>query len=124
MNGVGQRVVTQEIAPAQGPSGRLPQGPADPHHLTGKQLARRWNISHRTVEKWRLLGVGPVFIRLGGTVRYRLIDVETFERRHLCIATPRRTADDFLEARAKPTSAEATDGEHACVIAAGRGRMK
>lgn len=52
-------------------------------HFNQKELARRWNISHRTLERWRYSGLGPVFLKLGGRVLYRLVDVEVFERSQL-----------------------------------------
>lgn len=48
-------------------------------HLTQKALARRWCLSPRTLERWRWLGQGPAFLKLGGRVAYRLEDVEAFE---------------------------------------------
>ena len=48
-------------------------------HLNQAQLARRWKISQRTLERWRWHGVGPPFIKIGGRVVYRLEDIETFE---------------------------------------------
>ncbi len=47
--------------------------------LTQKELARRWAISHRTLERWRWTGEGPSFMKLGGRVIYRLEDVLSFE---------------------------------------------
>jgi predicted site-specific integrase-resolvase len=52
-------------------------------HLNQVELARRWNISARTLERWRWLGEGPVFLKLGGRVSYRLEDVECHEATHL-----------------------------------------
>lgn len=52
-------------------------------HLNQVQLAKRWNISPRTLERWRWLGQGPVFLKLGGRVLYRLADVEAYEGTHL-----------------------------------------
>lgn len=49
-------------------------------HLNQINLADRWNISHRTLERWRWTGEGPQFVKLGGRVVYRLEDVEAFER--------------------------------------------
>lgn len=48
-------------------------------HLGQKDLARRWGVSIRTVERWRRLGLGPPFLKLNGRVVYRLADVEQFE---------------------------------------------
>lgn len=48
-------------------------------HMNQIQLADRWNISHRTLERWRWRKEGPSFIKIGGRVVYRLEDVEAFE---------------------------------------------
>lgn len=48
-------------------------------HMHQAELARRWNISPRTLERWRYLNQGPAFLKLGGRILYRLEDVEAFE---------------------------------------------
>ena len=48
-------------------------------HLTQLDLARRWRMSTRTLERWRWLRYGPAYLRLGKVVVYRLEDVEAFE---------------------------------------------
>lgn len=48
-------------------------------HLNQIELAARWAISHRTLERWRWTGEGPRFIKLGGRVVYRLEDIEAYE---------------------------------------------
>lgn len=45
-----------------------------------KELAARWKISHRTLERWRWAQEGPRYLKIGGRVVYRLTDVEAFER--------------------------------------------
>ncbi len=54
-------------------------------HLNQKQLADRWAISEATLERWRWEGIGPAFLKLGGQVRYRLVDIESYEES--CLAT-------------------------------------
>ncbi|MCB1498535.1 MAG: helix-turn-helix domain-containing protein [Bauldia sp.] len=49
-------------------------------HLNQDQLARRWSLSARTLERWRSHGKGPCYLRLGGRVAYRLEDIEAFEK--------------------------------------------
>lgn len=49
-------------------------------HLTQAALADRWNISPRTLERWRWLGQGPQYLKVGGQVRYRIRDVEAYEK--------------------------------------------
>ena len=48
-------------------------------HLHQVELARRWKLSPRTLERWRWLGQGPRHLKIGGRVVYRLDDVEAFE---------------------------------------------
>lgn len=38
--------------------------------MTQKELADRWTISHRTLERWRWAGEGPAYMKLGGRVVY------------------------------------------------------
>lgn len=51
----------------------------DVKHLNQVHLARRWNLSERTLERWRWRKLGPPYLKVGGRVIYRLEDVETFE---------------------------------------------
>jgi predicted site-specific integrase-resolvase len=44
------------------------------------EVSRRWKVSERTLEAWRWRGKGPKFLRIGGRIRYRLEDIEQFER--------------------------------------------
>lgn len=45
------------------------------------ELAMRWNLSVKSLRRWRQTGLGPTFIKLGSRVSYLIADVETFERR-------------------------------------------
>lgn len=47
--------------------------------LTQKQLAERWDVSPRTLERWRWLKEGPRYTKIGSAVRYSLADVAAFE---------------------------------------------
>jgi hypothetical protein len=53
--------------------------PPDLRHFNQVQLARRWSLSPRTLERWRWLKQGPDYLKIGGRIVYRLDDVETFE---------------------------------------------
>jgi hypothetical protein len=60
------------------------------HHLHQIELANRWRISPRTLERWRWLRQGPPFMKIGGRVVYRLADIEAYEvaqRRDSAMAT-------------------------------------
>jgi len=51
----------------------------DVRHLNQIQLARRWSLSERTLERWRWKRQGPPFLKIGGRVAYAVADVEAFE---------------------------------------------
>lgn len=43
------------------------------------KLAERWGVSERTIERWRSIGCGPKFHKMGGRVVYMMEDVEAYE---------------------------------------------
>lgn len=55
--------------------------PEQPVLMSPRQLAMRWGVAEKTLERWRMLGSGPVYMKLGGRVLYRLEDIESFERK-------------------------------------------
>ena len=65
-------------------------------HLSQIELAARWNISHRTLERWRTSGEGPRFLRLVGRIVYRLEDVEAFEAEQTRSAEPEASAQQSI----------------------------
>ena len=47
--------------------------------LCTKEAARILKLSHRTLEKWRGTGEGPIYCRVGGrNIRYRPEDINLF----------------------------------------------
>ena len=64
------------------------------HHLNQVELARRWSLSHRTLERWRWEGRGPQYLKIGGRIVYRLSDIEAYEagRQRNAIASPSQAA--------------------------------
>ncbi len=48
-------------------------------HLNQIELSRRWSLSPRTLERWRWLGLGPAYLKIGGRVVYQLEDIQAFE---------------------------------------------
>jgi hypothetical protein len=48
------------------------------HLLDVEDVARLLKISVSILCKWRLLGKGPAFVRIGAAVRYRPADVQAF----------------------------------------------
>ena len=63
-----------------------------PEHLSEKLLARRWGLSHRTLERWRHDGHGPAYLKIGGRIVYLRSDIEAYEaaRRRSAVPTPAR----------------------------------
>lgn len=49
--------------------------------LREDELAARWRVSQRTLQRWRGEGYGPAFILIGGSIRYRMADILGFEER-------------------------------------------
>ena len=62
-----------------------PTSPGEVRHLNQKQLARRWGMSHRTLERWRCQNQGPAWLKVGGRVLYRIEDIEQYERAKLAV---------------------------------------
>ena len=52
-------------------------------HLNQIELSRRWTVSPRTLERWRWRNEGPVYLKIGGRVAYRLDDIEAFEAKQV-----------------------------------------
>ena len=67
-------------------------------HLTQRDLARRWNVSPRTLERWRWLRQGPPYLKIGGRVVYRLDDIIAYEAEQMRLSTT-SVADVSLHAR-------------------------
>ncbi len=44
------------------------------------ELARRWKVSPRTLERFRYEKKGPPYVKIGGRVVYRISDIEAFEQ--------------------------------------------
>ena len=52
-------------------------------HLHQIELADRWHVSPRTLERWRCFGGGPPYLKVNGRILYRLEDIEAFEAAQL-----------------------------------------
>ena len=50
-------------------------------YLDQHELALRWRVSPRTLERWRWQKTGPIYTKIGGKVLYAIGDVEDYERR-------------------------------------------
>jgi predicted site-specific integrase-resolvase len=55
--------------------------------ISQTELAQRWQISESTLERWRAEGIGPLFLKLRGQVRYRDTDILAYEDQALYAST-------------------------------------
>lgn len=51
-------------------------------YLREDQLAIRWGISPRTLEKWRAEARGPAYHRIGSAILYAPQDIFDYEAKH------------------------------------------
>ena len=56
-------------------------------HISEKELATRWNLSYRTLQKWRQNGAILPYIQIGKVIRYSLSAIETFETKNIYTPT-------------------------------------
>ncbi len=47
-------------------------------YLTTAQAAEALSLSKSTLDNWRSQGRGPSYIKVGGAVRYRIADIESW----------------------------------------------
>ena len=80
-----------------------PEQMTEVRQLNQVDLSRRLGVSCRTLERWRWIGIGPKFIKIGGRVKYRLNDIEDFEQSRLC----QSTADQHYFDQIKQTTVRA-----------------
>ena len=52
-------------------------------HLTPADLAKRWSVSVGHLANLRSMGTGPSYLKLGGRILYRALDIEGYEQRSL-----------------------------------------
>ena len=44
-----------------------------------RQLAQRWKLSLKTLQRWRSEGIGPVFVKMRSSVFYPIGEIILFE---------------------------------------------
>ena len=60
--------------------------------LNENELAQRWGVSHKTLQRWRSEGRGPRYLKLSKRVGYPVDAVIEFERDALHDSTSERAA--------------------------------
>ena len=63
--------------------------------LATREVAHLLGISHKTLERMRMEGTGPKFIKVGRSVRYRLSDVQEWIEQNV-----RQSTSEIDEGRA------------------------
>lgn len=56
-------------------------------YFTEAETAKFLRLSARTMQRHRLLGTGPKFVKLGGRIRYRVRDVAEWTNAHTHLTT-------------------------------------
>lgn len=51
--------------------------------LSERELANRWNISPKTLQRWRTEKRGPAYIKLSKCVRYSIENVQAYEQEQM-----------------------------------------
>jgi hypothetical protein len=51
----------------------------DDLYMTPREVADRWRIDEGTLANWRTAGEGVPWVKVGGSVRYKVADVIAFE---------------------------------------------
>ena len=65
--------------------------PGDRRVLNENELAQRWGISPKTLQRWRSEGRGPKYLKLSKRVSYPLVTVIEFEANALHDSTSERS---------------------------------
>lgn len=80
----------------RGPSATLemsaPTAPNERCVLSEVELAQRWGVSSKTLQRWRSEGRGPHYLKLSKRVTYPLELITDYERNALHASTSERTA--------------------------------
>ena len=80
--------------------------------ISQNELAERWQISQTTLERWRAQRIGPSFLKLGGQVRYRLMDITAFEDQTLQVMPLQKPDVDSQNRRCTNSPAQASHEAH------------
>ncbi|MFY9183026.1 MAG: DNA-binding protein [Limnohabitans sp.] len=64
--------------------------PGDRRVLNENELAQRWGISPKTLQRWRCEGRGPKYLKLSKRVSYALEMILDFEKNALHVSTSER----------------------------------
>lgn len=80
--------------------------------ISQNELAQRWQISESTLVRWRTQRIAPSFLKLGGQVRYRLMDITAFEDQTLQVMSLQKSDVDSQNRRCTHSPAQASHEAH------------
>ena len=63
--------------------------------LSQNELAKRWQVSESSLARWRAERIGPSFLKLGGKVQHRLMDIMAFEDQTRQVMAHKKPALDY-----------------------------
>lgn len=49
------------------------------NYYTEKDVAKKWKLSLKTLQRWRSNGEGPEYVKIGGRVRYSENAIKKYE---------------------------------------------
>ena len=64
----------------------MPTTAPDPIYLTPLEVAARLRTSRGVLANWRSQGRGPAYLKLEGSILYRLSDLEAWEAERLTVS--------------------------------------
>ena len=62
--------------------------------LTQREAASVLRLSERTLERWRVAGIGPRFVRLNHAIRYRQADLDAHVAARVVGSTSQEIGND------------------------------
>ncbi len=70
------------VFPFQSPAGRVKptDQPRRRQLVNTKELSEIWGVPESTLRYWRCAEIGPIYVKLGGRIKYDLADVERYVR--------------------------------------------
>lgn len=80
--------------------------------INENELATRWGVSPKTLQRWRSEGRGPRYLKLSKRVSYPLDEIFLFEERALHEATWERASDVVVTSNERLYSAREARSWH------------
>jgi hypothetical protein len=62
--------------------------------LTSREVAALLSVSVRSLERWRVAGIGPRFVRLNHAIRYRQADLDAHVAARVVGSTSQEIGND------------------------------